>query len=95
MDLHDDGSTFAEEIPEIEQFVRFDVFNQQLIWYDGGNILRIISCLLILPSLIFSPSTFIKGDPSTALTRPKSVVITEEKADCISGTRIRLVSHSG
>ena len=27
--------TFTEEIPEIETYVRFDVYNQCLIWYDG------------------------------------------------------------
>ncbi len=72
--------TFTEEIPEIENFVRFDVFNQQLIWYDGEK--KIEDHFLFADSSIFDIFTikFIKGDPFTALTRPKSVVITSEKA---------------
>lgn len=72
--------TFTREIPEIESFVRFDVFNQQLIWYDGEK--RIEDNFLFADSSIFDIFTinFIRGDPFTALTRPKSVVITEAKA---------------
>lgn len=72
--------TFTEEIPEIEKFVRFDVYNQQLIWYDGEK--QIEDHFLFADSSIFDIFTinFIRGDPATALTRPKSVVITREKA---------------
>ena len=72
--------TFTEEIPEIEKFVRFDVYNQQLIWYDGEK--RIEDHFLFADSSIFDIFTinFLRGDPATALTRPKSVVITREKA---------------
>ncbi|MEA3463361.1 MAG: ABC transporter permease, partial [Bacteroidota bacterium] len=28
------AQTFAEEIPEIETYVRFDIYNQNLIWHD-------------------------------------------------------------
>lgn len=72
--------TFTEEIPEIEKFVRFDVFNQQLIWYDGTK--QIEDHFLFADSSIFDIFTinFISGDPATALSRPKSVVITREKA---------------
>ncbi len=79
--------TFTEEIPEIEKFVRFDVFNQQLIWYDGKK--RIEDHFLFADSTIFDIFTinFVRGDPSTALTRPKSIVITEEKAREYFGDR--------
>ncbi len=72
--------TFTREIPEIEKFVRFDVFNQQLIWFDGEK--KIEDNFLFADSSIFDIFTinFLRGDPSTALTRPKSVVITREKA---------------
>ncbi len=72
--------TFTDEIPEIENFVRFDVFNQQLIWYDGEK--KIEDHFLFADSSMFDIFTinFIRGDPHTALTRPKSVVITREKA---------------
>ncbi len=79
--------TFTEEIPEIEKFVRFDVFNQQLIWYDGQK--RIEDHFLFADSSLFDIFTihFLRGDPSTALTRPKSIVITEDKAREYFGDR--------
>jgi putative ABC transport system permease protein len=79
--------TFAEEIPEIEKFVRFDVFNQQLIWY--GDRKQIEDHFLFADSSIFDIFTihFIRGDPSTALTRPKSIVITDQKAREFFGDR--------
>jgi putative ABC transport system permease protein len=72
--------TFKENIPEIEQFVRFDVFNQQQVWYDDQK--RIEDHFLFADSTIFDifSINFLRGDPSTALTRPKSIVITEDKA---------------
>ncbi|MCK5134713.1 MAG: ABC transporter permease [Bacteroidales bacterium] len=79
--------TFTEEIPEIEKFVRFDVFNQQLIWYDGEKYME--DHFLFADSSIFDifSITFLRGDPATALTRPKSIVITEEKARLYFGDR--------
>jgi putative ABC transport system permease protein len=79
--------TFTEEIPEIEKFVRFDVFNQQLIWYDGEKFIE--DHFLFADSSIFDIFTinFIRGDPSTALTSPKSIVITEEKAKLYFGEK--------
>jgi putative ABC transport system permease protein len=79
--------TFTAEIPEIENYVRFDVFNQQLIWYDGEKHIE--------DHFLFADSTlcdifsirFVRGDPSTALTRPKSVVITTQKAREYFGDR--------
>ena len=72
--------TFKEKIPEIEQFVRFDVFNQQLVWYDDQK--RIEDHFLFADSSIFDifSINFLRGDPSSALTRPKSIVITVDKA---------------
>jgi putative ABC transport system permease protein len=72
--------TFTDEIPEIERFVRFDVFNQQLIWNDGEKFIE--DHFLFADSSIFEifSINFIKGDPKSALVRPRSVVITEEKA---------------
>jgi putative ABC transport system permease protein len=72
--------TFTREIPEIEKFVRFDVFNQQLIWHNGER--QIEDNFLFADSSIFDIFSihFLMGDPSTALVYPKSVVITSEKA---------------
>jgi len=79
--------TFAREIPDIERFVRFDVFNQQLIWYDDEKYIE--DHFLFADSSIFDIFTFnfLLGDPSMALTRPKSVVITSEKARQYFGDR--------
>ncbi len=71
---------FAREIPEIEEFVRFDVFNQQLIWNDDRKFIE--DHFMFADSTIFDIFSirFVRGDPSTALTAPRSVVITRDKA---------------
>jgi putative ABC transport system permease protein len=72
--------TFTAEIEDMEKYVRFDVFNQQLIWNKGEKYIE--DHFLFADSSLFEVFTIrmIKGDPQTALTRPKSIVITEEKA---------------
>ncbi len=79
--------TFTNEIPEIEKFVRFDVYNQRLIWYDGEK--HIEDHFLFADSTIFDifSINFLRGDPTTALSRSNSVVITEEKARLYFGDR--------
>ena len=79
--------TFTEEIPEIEKFVRFDVFNQRLIWYDGEKYIE--DHFMFADSTIFDifSINFIKGDPTTAFSLSNSVVITEEKARLYFGDR--------
>ena len=79
--------TFTQEIPEIEKFVRFDVFNQRLIWHDGEKYIE--DHFLFADSTIFDifSINFIRGDPSTALSHSNSVVITEEKARLYFGDR--------
>jgi len=81
------AQTFAAEIPEIEKFVRFDVFSQRLIWSDGEK--HIEDHFLYADSSISEIFTlrFIRGDPYTALTLPYSIVITEEKAKLYFGDR--------
>ena len=81
------AQTFAEEIPGIEKFVRLDVSNQRLIWHDGEK--HIEDHFLYADSTISDIFTikFIKGDPSSALTKPYSIVITEEKARLYFGDR--------
>ena len=79
--------TFTNEIPEIEKFVRFDVYNQRLIWYDGEK--HIEDHFLFADSTIFDifSINFLRGHPTTALSRSNSVVITEEKARLYFGDR--------
>lgn len=72
--------TFSDEIPEIEKYVRLDVYNQQLIWSEQGKYIE--DHFLFADSTLFDIFSFkfIRGDPVSALTRPNSLVITEEKA---------------
>ncbi|MDF1574940.1 MAG: ABC transporter permease [Bacteroidales bacterium] len=72
--------TFAAEIPEIEEYVRFDVYNQNLIWYEGER--QVEDHLLFADPSIFDVFTIkmVRGDPRTALSKPNSILITEEKA---------------
>lgn len=72
--------TFTEEIPEIENYVRFDVYSQRLIWFEGERHME--DHFLYADSTIFDVFSIklIKGDPLTALSQPKNILITEEKA---------------
>ena len=72
--------TFTEEIPEIENYVRFDVYNQNFIWYD--DVRNIEDHFLFADSSLFDIFSIelIKGDLATALSKPNSILITEEKA---------------
>jgi putative ABC transport system permease protein len=72
--------TFTEEIPEIEEYVRFDVYTQNLIGYKNEQNIE-DHFLFADPSIfnIFSIN-LVKGDPATALSKPNSIIITEEKA---------------
>ena len=87
------AQTFAAEIPEIEKFVRFDVFSQRLIWSDGEK--HIEDHFLYADSSISDIFTlrFIRGDPFTALTLPHSIVITEEKAKLYFGDSDPIGQH--
>jgi putative ABC transport system permease protein len=72
--------TFTEEIPEIENYVRFDVYNQNLIWYDEER--HIEDHFLFADASLFDIFSIklIKGDLVTVLSKPNSILITEEKA---------------
>ena len=72
--------TFAEEIPEIVNYTRLDVYNQQLIW--SGQDKYIEDHFLFADSTIVDIFSirFLRGDPKKALVNPNSVVITDEKA---------------
>jgi len=79
--------TFTSEIPEIENFARFDIWNQQLIWYDEHKYVE--DNFMFADSTLFDIFTvnFKRGDPETALVEPRSIVITEEKAKLYFGDR--------
>lgn len=71
---------FTEEIPEVEAYVRFDIYNQFLVWNKGEKHLE--DHFLYADQSIFDIFSIrmIKGDPVTALTEPYSIILTEEKA---------------
>jgi putative ABC transport system permease protein len=79
--------TFAEEIPEIENYVRFDGYPQSLIWYDDERYVE--DHFLFADSSIFDifSINLIKGNAATALTKSNSILITEEKARTYFGER--------
>jgi len=81
------AQTFAAEIQEIEQFVRLDVYPQRLIWSDDEK--HIEDHFVYADSTLSEVFTinFVRGDPASALTRPYSIVITEDKARLYFGDR--------
>ncbi len=74
------GPTFFEEIPEIENFCRFDFFANMLMWAEPDN-------KFLEKSVMLADSTFfeiftirlLEGDPSTCLDEPNTMVISESK----------------
>lgn len=79
--------TFTWEIPEIENFTRFDVWNQQLIWFEDKKYIE--DNFMFADSSVFDifSVNFVRGVPETALTKPRSIVITREKANQYFGDR--------
>ncbi|MEA3461804.1 MAG: FtsX-like permease family protein, partial [Bacteroidota bacterium] len=73
--------TFKEEIPEVENFCRFDWANNRLMWSDPDN-------KYLENQLLYADSTFfevfsiklITGDPNTCLDEPNTILLSESKA---------------
>ncbi|MGW8314921.1 MAG: FtsX-like permease family protein [Bacteroidales bacterium] len=74
------GPTFNEEIPEIENFCRFDFANNRLMWSDPES-------KFLENHLMYADSTFfevftirlLEGDPATCLDEPNTILISESK----------------
>ncbi|RYD73659.1 MAG: FtsX-like permease family protein, partial [Sphingobacteriales bacterium] len=74
------GPTLAKEYPEIEQSTRLFNIGKQTIWYQDK--------VYNEENMFFADSNFfdvfaynfVKGNPKTALTQPRNIVITEELA---------------
>ncbi len=72
---------FHEEIPEVENFCRFDWANNRLMWVDPAN-------KYLENQLLYADSTFfefftielLQGDPHTCLDEPNTIVLSESKA---------------
>jgi len=73
---------FHEEIPEVENFCRFDWANNRLMWVDPAN-------KYLENQLLYADSTFfeffsiklLQGDPYTCLDEPNTIVLTVSKAE--------------
>jgi putative ABC transport system permease protein len=75
------GPTFYEEIPEIENFCRFDFRSNQLVWVDPDT--KILEDRIMLADSSFFEVFSIKlleGDPATCLDEPQTILLTETKA---------------
>ncbi len=76
------GPTFHEEVPDIENFCRFDFANNRLMWTDPAN-------KYLEDHIMYSDSTFFEvftinllhGDPSTCLDEPNTILISASKLD--------------
>jgi putative ABC transport system permease protein len=74
------GPTFHEEIPEIENFCRFDFANNRLMWSDPDN-------KFLENHIMYADSTFfevftidlLEGDPATCLDEPNTILLSESK----------------
>ncbi|WP_461639639.1 ABC transporter permease [Labilibaculum euxinus] len=74
------GPTFAEEFPEVEQFVRFQGSGRQQFKYDDKEFYE--EHIAFVDSSVFTIFSFplLKGDPKKALTQPYSIVLNETLA---------------
>jgi putative ABC transport system permease protein len=74
------GPTFHEEIPEIENFCRFDFANNRLMWADPEN-KYLEGHIMYADSTFFEVFTLslLEGDPSTCLDEPNTIILSESK----------------
>jgi putative ABC transport system permease protein len=80
------GPALKADYPEVEDFARIDPEGGGKIINDGKKL--IVGDIAITDNSIFDLFTyhFISGDPSTALSRPKSIVLTSSLAKKIFGS---------
>jgi putative ABC transport system permease protein len=75
------GPTIYQEIPEIENFCRFDFRTNQLVWVDPDT--KVLEDRIMLADSSFFEMFSIKlleGDPATCLDEPQTILLTESKA---------------
>ena len=75
------GPTFYEEIPEIENFCRFDYYDNQLMWVEPDK-KYLEQAVLLADSTFFDLFSIqlLEGDPSTCLDEPHTILLSESKA---------------
>jgi len=74
------GPTLYEEIPEIENFCRFDFRSNQLVWVNPDN--KFLEDRIMLADSSFFEVFSIKlleGDPASCLDEPQTILLTESK----------------
>ncbi|TFH28223.1 MAG: FtsX-like permease family protein, partial [Bacteroidia bacterium] len=74
------GPGFHEEIPEIENFCRFNIVDNRLLWSDPAN-KYLENHVLYTDSTFFEVFTLdlLQGDPATCLDEPYTVLLSESK----------------
>jgi putative ABC transport system permease protein len=75
------GPTFHDQIPEIENFCRFDFYYNMLVWADPEN-KYLEESVMLADSTFFEIFTIqlLEGDPLTCLDEPHTIVLSESKA---------------
>jgi putative ABC transport system permease protein len=79
---HVQGPLFKEEFPEVENYVRFNSYgSRRMIRYEDKSFAE--EKFIWVDNSVFDIFSFnlIKGNPEEALTKPNTVVITEEIAE--------------
>jgi len=74
------GPTIHEEIPEIENFCRFDFRSNQLVWVNP-DYKSLEDRIMMADSTFFNVFSIklLEGDPSTCLDEPQTILLTESK----------------
>jgi putative ABC transport system permease protein len=84
---HVQGPMFKETYPEVENFVRFNSYgSRRMIRYEDRSYAE--EKFIWVDNSVFDIFSFnlIKGNPKEALTKPNTVVITEEMAEKYFGS---------
>jgi putative ABC transport system permease protein len=74
------GPGFLEEIPEIENFCRFDFADNRLVWADPAS-KYLENHIMYADSTFFEVFTIdlLEGDPATCLDEPYTILLSESK----------------
>jgi putative ABC transport system permease protein len=74
------GPTLYEQIPEIENFCRFDFWGNILMWAEPDKKF-LEDAVMLADSTFFEVFTYklLEGDPATCLDEPNTIVLSESK----------------
>jgi len=76
------GPTFHEEVPDIENFCRFDFANNRLMWADPAS-KHLENHIMYADSTFFEVFSIdlLQGDPHTCLDEPNTILLSESKVN--------------